>query len=307
MLNPKFIDDMKKYLLILNPMAGRGKGQRLYPQIERWLHAQLGEVDVQLTRYSGHARELAAQFRDAYDVLIAAGGDGTVHEVVNGMMGGKATLAVIPIGSGNDFVKMLHLPLEPQEAIRVIARNQRMKVDVGKVGDRYFPNGLGIGFDAWVVRESKKVKHLRGFLIYLYSVLKTTFLYRNQRVLLEVDGKRSEHDIFLIAVGNGKAMGGGFYLTPHANIQDGLFDVCIIHALTKKDIFLNLPKATKGEHLDMPQVEMFRTAQLKVSTPEGIAAHADGELLGMELKELDVSLLPAALEVIYQPSADKER
>lgn len=293
---------MKEYLLILNPMSGRGKGKRVYPELVRKLRSRLRSVDVQLTERPGHAREIAAHFRDEYQVIIAAGGDGTVHEVVNGMMGGKAALAVIPIGSGNDFVKMLHLPLNPEAAIQTIVENHRMRVDVGKAGDRYFPNGLGLGFDAWVVRESMKVKHLRGFLIYLYSVLKTAFLFHNQTVELEIDGKRSQHEIFLIAVGNGKAMGGGFYLTPQADIQDGLLDVCLIHALTKKDIFLNLPKATKGEHLSMPQVEMFRTSRLKVFAPEGIAVHADGELLGMELTELEISLLPAALEVIYRPA-----
>ena len=107
------------------------------------------------------------KLKNKADVIIAAGGDGTVHEVVNGMLGGTAALAVIPIGSGNDFVKMLDLPKEPDEAIEVIRQNQRKKIDIGKINGNYFPNGVGIGFDAWVVREGKKVRHLRGFLIYL--------------------------------------------------------------------------------------------------------------------------------------------
>ncbi len=293
---------MKKYALILNPMAGRGRGKRQKNLISEKIRQELGDFDLYETRERGHAREIAEEIKNDYAVIIAAGGDGTMHEVVNGMMNGGAALAAIPIGSGNDFVKMLNLPKDPGEAVRIIKDDLRMKIDVGKMGDYYFPNGLGIGFDAWVVKESMKVKRLRGFLIYLYSVLKTAFQYKNEPIFFSVNGQKQEKSIFLIAVGNGVAMGGGFYLTPQASITDGKFDVCIIHALNKRNIFLNLPKAMKGKHLSMTQVEMLKTDKLKVTSDRGIAVHADGELLGMNLKELDISILPAALEVIYKPA-----
>ncbi len=295
-----------QYALILNPAAGRGKGARLEEFLRNRLKEAFGEAAYFRTHHPNHAREIAQHIRDEYHVIIAAGGDGTVHEVVNGMVGGRASLAVIPIGSGNDFVKMLNLPLDPEAAIQVIRNNRRMKIDIGKVGEEYFPNGLGIGFDAWVVKESSKVKRLRGFLIYLYSVIKTIFIYRNEPVEFHANGEVRKKDIFLIAVGNGVAMGGGFYLTPDARINDGLFDVCIIHALKKREAFQNLPKAINGSHTSMGQVEMLRTDRLKIVSDKGIAAHADGELLGMELKELDISLQPAALEVIYHPTAQGE-
>ena len=298
--------DQMKYALILNPSAGRGKAARLEAALRTRLKEVLGDVSYFRTHHPNHARELARQIRDDYDVIIAAGGDGTVHEVVNGMMGGRAMLAVVPIGSGNDFVKMLNLPLDPDAAVEVIRNNRQMKIDIGKVGEEYFPNGLGIGFDAWVVRESTKVKRLRGFLIYLYSVIKTIFFYRNEPVEFHANGEVREKEIFLIAVGNGVAMGGGFYLTPDARINDGLFDVCIIHALKKREAFQNLPKALNGSHVYMKQVEMLRTDRLKIVSEKGIAAHADGELLGMELKELDISLLPGALKVIYRPTEQDE-
>ncbi len=297
---------MSRYALILNPMAGRGRGKKVESLLVEQLRSNLGPGDLFITRYPNHAREIAQKIKNDYEIIVAAGGDGTVHEVVNGMMNGKAVLAVVPIGSGNDFTKMLNMPKEIPESVKVIARNQRLRIDIGKVGEEYFPNGLGIGFDAWVVQESQKIKKLRGFLIYLYSVLKTTFKYRNQRITLHANGKTEERDIFLIAVGNGKAMGGGFFLTPEAQIADGELDVCIIHALTKREVFLNLPKAINGAHGEMPQVEMFRTRELFIETPTGIAAHADGELLGMNLKEIRVSLLPRALEVIWNP-VEKER
>jgi diacylglycerol kinase (ATP) len=290
---------MKKYALILNPKAGRGKAERLQTQILNLLTENLGEVDLYRTEYSGHATEIGSRIKNEYSVIIVAGGDGTMHETVNGIIDGKATLAAIPIGSGNDFVKMLNLPKNIEEIIQVIIRDKRKRIDIGKIGDRYFPNGLGIGFDACVVRESEKVKRLRGFLIYLFSVIKTIFKYSNEAVTIIIDNSPVEKEVFLIAVGNGKAMGGGFYLTPDAIIDDGLFDICIINALSKREALMNLPKAIKGKHIEMEQVQMIRTDKLKIVSKKGIAAHADGELVGLDLKNIEISILPKALEVIY--------
>jgi len=290
---------VKNYALILNPVAGRGKTRKAGETILELFEKYIGQFDLFRTEYPGHAREIAAKISSEYSVIVAVGGDGTMHEVVNGMMGGSAALAAIPTGSGNDFVKMLNLPKDLEHCVKIIRENKRKMIDVGKVGDVYFPNGLGIGFDAWVVRESRKVKKLRGFLIYLYAVMKTVFSYKNSTVTFCANGRRVEKKIFLIAIGNGKAVGGGFYLTPDAIIDDGKFDVCIIRGLSKKEVFLNLPKAVKGNHTNMEQVEMMRTDQLEILSEDGIAVHADGELLGMELKDLKISILPQILEVVY--------
>jgi diacylglycerol kinase family enzyme len=155
---------------------------------------------------------------------------------------------------------------------------------VGKINDSYFSNGVGIGFDAWVVRESKNVKRLRGFLIYLYAVLKTVFKYQNESIQLSFEGKSESRDIFLMAFGNGKAMGGGFFLTPEAEIDDGKLDICLITPLKKGEVFRHLPKVCKD---------------MAITSKRGIAVHADGELLGMNLKKINISIMPKAIEVIY--------
>lgn len=289
---------MKKYAVIMNPAAGRGKGKKLQNSIVELLHEELGDIEVFQTEYPNHAQELARQLKDKNSMIIAVGGDGTINEVVNGMVRGKAALAVIPTGSGNDFTKMLNLPKDISAVIQTIKAGKRKKIDIGKVGDRYFPNGIGIGFDVWVVRESMKVSRLRGFLIYLYSVIKTVFLYKNQTITFTTDEESTLRDIFLIAIGNGKAMGGGFFLTPQAEVDDGQLDICIIRALSKREVLLNLPKAIHGKHTELEQVEMLRKNKVTIHSDEGIAVHADGELLGMEFKELEISLIPAALEVV---------
>lgn len=290
---------MKKYALILNPMAGREKGRKCKIEILTQVEKALGKVDVYHTESAGHAQQISNDIKNNYSVIIVAGGDGTIHEVVNGMIHGNAALAVIPIGSGNDFIKMLNLPENINESIQIIKQNKRKRIDIGKIGERYFPNGLGIGFDAWVVKESKKVKRLRGFFIYLYAVLKTVFSFKNEPVSFYANGKTELKDIFLIAVGNGKAMGGGFYLNPEAIIDDGKFDVCIIHALKKREIFLHLPKTLKGKHTQLKQVETLRTDRLEIKSEKGIAVQADGELLGLDFKDINISILPKALEVVY--------
>jgi YegS/Rv2252/BmrU family lipid kinase len=292
-------ETMEKYAIILNPNAGRGKAAKMENELLKMVSASIGSYDLFKTEYPNHAREIAASLKNDYSVIVAVGGDGTVHETVNGMMGGKAALAAIPLGSGNDFIKMLNLPKNLTGILEVIRRNKRKKVDIGKVGEQYFPNGVGIGFDALVTKESKEVKKLRGFLIYLYAVLKTIFAYRNEMITLSVNGKTEQREIFLIAVGNGKAEGGGFFLTPAAEFDDGLLDVCIIRALNKMEIFKYLPKALNGKHVHLEQVEMLRTKQLQILSENGITAHADGEMLGFDLKRIDISLIPLALEVIY--------
>jgi len=289
---------MEKYAVILNPKAGRGKGEKFKSQIESALEAELKPEKLFLTESPGHAQDIANSIKNTSEVIIAVGGDGTIHEIVNGMIGGTASLAVIPMGSGNDFIKMLNLPGELNQAIQVIKRNKRQKIDIGKIGDLYFPNGVGIGFDAWVVKESLNVKRLRGFFIYLYSVIKALSAYKNSRITLSMDGKTEERDVFLMAIGNGQAMGGGFFLTPNAVIDDGQLDICLIRGLKKWEVLLHLPKAIKGNHIHLEQVQNMRSNTLRITSDHGIAVHADGELLSMNMKEIEISILPAALEVI---------
>jgi len=297
---------VEQYALILNPYAGRGKARQIEEKIISLLKNEIGNFAYFKTKYRGHAEQIAAEIKDKFEVIIAGGGDGTVHEIVNGMMGGSATLAVLPIGSGNDFAKMLNLPKNLQKTVQVIKANRSKRIDIGKINDRLFPNGLGIGFDAWVVQESYKIKKLRGFFIYLYAVLKTALNYKNQKITITFDKQSEEKEIFMIAIGNGKAMGGGFYLTPNAMIDDGVFDVCVIHSLRKNEIFLNLPKVLFGKHIYMKQVNMLKCNELKIQSRDGIAVHADGELLGLNFKDIQVSIVPAALEVIYHPDEGVE-
>jgi len=290
-----------KYAMILNPVAGRGAVRKAMERLIKISRQHWPNAEILISEYPKHAIQLASQMASRCDVVIAVGGDGTVHEVVNGMIksNGNAVLGVIPIGSGNDFIKNLKIPLEFEEALEVIRRGDVTRIDVGKVNDRYFSNGLGIGFDAHVVEESMKIKKLRGFAIYLVAVLKTLNYYQNRKVHFRIGDRHSEKEIFMISFGNGVAQGGGFYLTPDAKINDGLLDICIIHALGKLKALIHLPKAIKGKHHTLEQVQFFKTKEAIITTTEGIGAHADGELVSMNLKEIRISVVPNALKVIH--------
>jgi diacylglycerol kinase (ATP) len=285
--------------LILNPAAGRGMVSRVESGLLKAVGDQLGDVQIHRTESHGHATQIAETLKQENSLVIIAGGDGTIYETVNGLVGGNCTLGIIPIGSGNDFVKMLALPLNYEKAIEVIKRGYIMKMDLGKVGDNYFANGLGMGFDADVVIESLKVKKLRGPLIYLYSVLKALQHYRNRVITLTVDGKKENRQVFMINVGNGEYLGGGFYLTPGARIDDGILDVCIIQSLSLREVLMHLPKAMKGRHILLPQVQFFRAKELIVESVEGIPVHADGELLSTNFKRVEISIVAEALKVIH--------
>ena len=294
---------MSNYYIIVNPEAGRGKGRLLGRRLEQRLPKLRLDYKLQYTKAPWHAAELAKQAAADFETIVVAGGDGTLHEALNGLAGSAGGLsgkrmALIPEGSGNDFARALQLPVDMEKALKILLRNHSRKIDVGKANERFFHNGLGVGFDAWVVDTASKVKRLRGNAIYLYSVLRTLLSYKPQELLLHFGGKTLRDDHFMITIGNGVSLGGGFYLTPDALIDDKLLDLCIIQNMPKLAIIKNLLKVYSGKHREDPRVQMERTDKLKIESRHGFAFHADGELISLNRKELTVELLPGALEFI---------
>ena len=289
---------MGKFKFIVNPAAARGKSAKLAKKLDHMCREKQIDFDMEFTSSRGEATELARRAVSQFEYIVAVGGDGTVNEVVNGIIGSSAKLGIIPIGSGNDFVKALHIPLKLDIALDTLIACNTRRVDVGKAGDIYFHNGLGIGFDAWVVQESFKVKRLRGNAIYLYSVFKTIYGYQAPYMQFSYENDRRQEKIFMITVGNGTSLGGGFKLTPFAVLDDGLLDLTIIKDLTKWEIYQNLASVYFGKHTRMPQVTIGRTKSLKIDCDQGFAAHVDGELLSLNIKTLEVTIVPKALEIV---------
>jgi YegS/Rv2252/BmrU family lipid kinase len=214
------------------------------------------------------------------------------------MHGSGKTAAIIPVGNGNDFIRALKITLDFEESFALLLRSTRKKIDIGRANGRLFHNGLGIGFDARVVEKGHHVKYLRGNAFYLYSVLAVLFSYKPLEIEIIADNYKRKMDYFLITVANGVSLGGGFYLTPDAIMDDGLFDVCLIQNMPILSILRNLLKVYSGTHKFDPRVDIVRAEKVVLKSSKGFAAHMDGELISLNIKEMNIEILEKSLEFI---------
>jgi diacylglycerol kinase (ATP) len=308
-----FRDANTHHLIIVNPISGRGNGERAYPLIESSLRELGLHFEMARTSAPGDAIRMAEQASmDGCDVVVAVGGDGTANEVLNGLVRarqagcGSAALGLIPVGRGNDFAYGVGIGGGLEVAFQALAGVQSRWIDVGFVrgGDyphgRYFGNGVGIGFDAVVGFEALKLKRLHGFPSYIVAALKTIFLYFNApTVRIEYDGQALVLPALMVSIMNGRRMGGGFFMAPEGQPDDGLFDLCIARQVSRMGIFELIPRFMKGTQAGHPAIQMLRACQVRVTALQGtLPAHADGETLCFGGSSLELSLLPHMLEVI---------
>jgi len=296
-------------LLILNPASGHGLGRKLRPRIERALRDAGVACDVLETSAPGDAVGLA---RDAaargVGRVVAAGGDGTVHEVANGLLQAppaadgatRPALATIPIGTGNDFAKLVGVyKLPPEEAAKRIAAGRVRVFDVGKVVGEYFDNSLGIGFDAEVARQANQATRLSGLAVYVVAVYKSFVSFRAPTLEVSSTAHRETGPMMMLECSIGRSAGGGFYLTPDADPADGLLDVCLIRKVGLGKFLRYVPRVLSGKHTGLKEVAMFRTASLRIrSTDRPLLLHLDGEVRAPDAREIEVSLEAGRLRVL---------
>lgn len=301
-----------KVKLILNPMANMGAAWRAANAL-RPIIAEHGGADWSGTVYPSHATELARQAAmDGYDLVIAMGGDGTVHEVVNGLMQVPAekrpVLGVVPVGSGNDFAHSIGVPMQPDRALSYALTGKTALVDIGLMTDEngrqeYFDNTAGVGFDAVVTIRSHKLPIVRGFVMYLTSVIQTILLNHNPMLMkVETDGEKWEQQALMFTICNGPREGGGFILAPEAKNDDGIMDYIMVKTCGRLTMFRLLPEFMKGTHMRFPQVRMGTCKTFNISSDRPMYIHADGEIFtsfGSNLKGLRFEVLPKALQVVH--------
>jgi YegS/Rv2252/BmrU family lipid kinase len=302
-----------KYFIIVNPISGRGLGEKSIPRIKAFCESRGMDYTLVCTERPWHAAELAEQAaHDHYDVMVCASGDGTFNEALNGLMHARAAgfnhtaLGVISIGTGNDFAGGVGIPTTLEDSLETLAQDKRRKVDIGLVsgGDypdgRYFGNGIGIGFDAAVGFAALQLRVLRGLPAYLIGAIQTVFFYyKPPRLKIEIDDEAIEQHSLMVSVMNGKRMGGGFRMAPNGDPHDGLFDLCIAETAGKFRIFQLIPYFIQGKQEGQPEIKMRRSCKVTVTAIEGdFPAHADGETLCLNGKELRLELIPDALEVV---------
>lgn len=301
---------MHTMTVIVNPAAGRGTGARLSQPIAERLRGYGLNFDLVTTTGAHHATLLA---RDAVErgreAVVAVGGDGTFNEVLNGLVQTQdepvgTALGLVPIGTGNDFGFGAGLPLDVWEACKVVAKGQSRMLDVGlfradNEEPRYFGNGIGIGFDAMANIESRKIKRLRGTLLYLVAVLRTlAFYYDAPRTTLCVDGEEMIQPSLMISVMNGRRMGGGFYLTPTSEMDDGLLDLCVAAQVSRPKMIRFVPRFMRGTHVTDSDITMGQGRKVTIVSESPWAAQLDGEIYGVGASRYEVELLPQHLRLL---------
>lgn len=296
---------MEDVAIIFNPYAGRGRAQSRILAVQNALEAAGLSFDLLLTEGRGHAIELARQARQAgHPLVVAAGGDGTVNEVVNGLAqaageGPVGPLGILPVGSANDFAESMGIDTDLHRAAQRLVRGYTRPADLGRVNDRYFDNNVGIGFEALVDIEAHKIKRLQGMPLYLIAVFRALVRFPFPVVDLEWDeGRMTRKRILLISVGNGWRVGGGFLITPDAQPDDGVLDLCIADALPRWQILRLLPKVMRGTHRDEPAVYLTRSTRLLIESADPLPAHADGEILWEDAHRIEITVEPGRLQVV---------
>jgi YegS/Rv2252/BmrU family lipid kinase len=305
-----------RYKIIVNPLAGRGFAGRSIPKIEALLAAQGLDFDLVTTRQAGEAIELARQaVLDGYGTVVAAGGDGTYQEVINGMLsadhaaddGVVGNLGVLSLGSGCDFAWAVDAPTALDEACARLARQETKVVDVGRLtvdGEtRYFDNTVGIGFEGTVTLEVRKIKYLRGIALYLPAVLKSIFVtMQPARSVIEFERngetRRLEGAYLLVSVCNGSRAGGAFMIAPQAEPDDGLFDVCFVEDVPRTRMLALVPHFIKGTHVEQPDVAMIRTRRISIVSQDDLSGHADGELVCTQARHVECEVVPKKVRVV---------
>jgi len=306
--------DQKEWLVIVNPNAGKGRGAKDWDKISVILKKENLSFAVKFTERKGHAIILTLEAISAgFRKIITVGGDGTLNEVVNGVFSNdvcpskEISLALIPVGTGNDWGRMFGIPLNYEIAVKIIRDNKMMVHDVGLVSyydgtekkKRYFINIAGLGFESVVVRKTnlQKEKGHGGKLIYFYNLLTSLLSYNNTKAEIIIDGEIIHADVFSVNIGNGRYCGGGMRQTPDALPNDGLLDVTIINGMGKFEIIRNLKILYDGTILNHPKIDGYKCKSIKVSSDSIIYTEADGESLGHTPAEF--SIIPASINIIY--------
>lgn len=287
----------EKHLVIVNPNAGGGLGRKDWPEIEEFLNKAGINYKTVFTKYHRHAIQLASENADkGFRKFIAVGGDGTINEVVNGMMSRlsfveEMQLGVIMVGTGNDWGKMFNIPNDYSESIQLIINGNTFLQDVGKVSYflrdekhyRYFINMAGLGFDAKVVESANKSKDKgkSSKFSYLITLFKTLMKYKPMHIDVHIEGKPLEGSrLFTMSIGIGKYSGGGMIQVPNAIADDGLFDIMIVNHIRKSKIIRKINKLYDGNIKMLKEVNMHRGHHLSVESKDGVLLEVDGESLG---------------------------
>ena len=305
---------MESWAIIVNPTAGRGRAEGPARLLVRALENSGASVSVSTTAARGDAERLAAAAVKAGATrVVACGGDGTVHEVVNGLMSARkdandTALGILPCGRCNDLVFALDLPKNPVAAAEALVHSTVRRIDLGRIGEQYYTTVATLGFDSEVsqyVNQGSPPSFLRGTAAYLYGALVKLVQYRSPSVRIKGDFGEFQGAIFLAATGNTTRYGGRMKVTPSAIIDDGRLDVCVIRPVPRLEVLRMIPKTFKGNHVGHPAVSLQQTRRLEIESQEPLWLWADGERITQTPATIEV--VPGALPVLVPQETNDGR
>ena len=295
----------ESWALVVNPKAGWKKAKRRADRLARAIEASGDAVEVSMTRSQGDGETRATDAVKAGATrVVACGGDGTVHEVVNGVMSsadraGDVAVGILPSGRCNDLNYALGLPTNPGRAIESMVGSPVRRMDLGRIGDRYFTTIATLGFDSEVseyVNDGRAPGFLRGSPAYLYGAVVQLIKYRSPSVRLKGDFGEFEGPVFLVATGNTSRYGGRMSIAPSAILDDGMLDVCLVEPVRRLEVLRMIPKTFKGAHVGHRAVTVHRTSRLEIDSDEPLSLWADGERLSQTPATIEV--VPRSLSVL---------
>jgi len=297
--------NFSRYNFIFNPSADKGRASRK----AEWLKAQVsGRTDSALftTMYAGHAGDIARSEKRKGACVIVCGGDGTLHDVVNAVVGEDVTIGIVPIGSANDFIKTLHPKNKLYSGITHYFEAKSRDIDIGSVffgtEHRYFINSLGIGFTGRIARSVKLTSWLKGDFAYIYALFRVLVDYvpltMGIKITLEDSFLELHEPVFAFSVLNGKIEGGKFRIAPYAELADGLLDICILKAVPKHKIYRYVFKYLCGSHTTDPQVIYCKAKAVEVILENPDVMHLDGEVYDGISGKIAISVVSKGLSVL---------
>jgi len=286
----------RRIALIVNPVAGGGRADRVLRDARAALEARGLASRVARTTSLEHARSLAREAAAAGEVAAALGGDGLVGAVAGALRGGDGVLGVVPGGRGNDFARVVGIPVDPAGAVEVLATGVERPVDLAEVDGRGFLCIASCGFDSDANRIANEAKLVRGNLVYLYAALRALAAWHPATFELDVDGRRETVRGYTVAAANSKAYGGGMFVAPDAELDDGLLDIVTIADVRRLRFLAQLPKVFSGRHVANPEVTVRRGREVRISADRPFTVFADGDPIA-ELPAT-VRALPGAVRAI---------
>lgn len=298
-------------MFIFNPHADRGHAWDIVYGLQATIERH-GGGEWAATEFPGHATRLAAQATDdGFELVVALGGDGTVHEVINGMMRAPAErrplLAAVPVGSGNDFCANVGLPKEPEAAMLRVFEGRPKPVDLGLITDNngrreYWNNTISVGFGAAVAIYAYHIRRLRGFPMYLWAVIKTIALRHDAPLMtIRTDEEEIEQPVLLLSLNNGAREGGGFLTSPGALPDDGILNYAMITDVSRLMMFRLIPEVMRGTHGRFRPVRLGQFRELRLTSQRPVPIHTDGEIyadFNTQVTKLTVEVLPGELKVV---------